>query len=88
MDVGLGRGLVIAVVGLGRREETDLVGLEVALLGAGGGDDDLVLAGLVLDLDGHVAAVAVLDVVEERGPADRLEQPEDLFARPSSAGGS
>ena len=44
VDVGLGGGLVIAVVGLRGREEADLARLEVALLRAGGGDDDLVRA--------------------------------------------
>ncbi len=81
MDVGLRGGLVVAIVGLGGREEADLAGVEVAFLAARGRDQDLLAAGLVLDLDGHVAAVAVLDVVEEAGPPQRLEHPQGLPAR-------
>src|SRR4030043_1533504 len=80
VDIGLRGGLVIAEIGLAGGEEADMAGLEITFLGAGGGDDNPLIPRLVPVPDGHVAAVAVLDVVEKRSPADGLKKAEDFLA--------
>jgi hypothetical protein len=82
VDVGLRGGLVVSVIGCGRREEAELARLEVAFLGPRRRDDDLVRARIILPADRHVPAVAVLDIDEQRSAADGLEEPQELVADP------
>jgi len=57
-----------------------MVGLEVALLRAGGGDNDHLFALSIFPAHGHVAAVAVLNIIEKRGATDGMKKAKDVFA--------
>ena len=80
MDISLRGGFVVAEISFARREIAEMVRLEVALLGTGGGNDYHFFALSIFPANSHVAAVAVLNVIEKRGLTDGMKKAKDVFA--------